>query len=227
MDVRILTALQVEAFLSSLSVPEQMTDVARTPEPPANLDKLSREATAVLRSAAPHVPLDENEEELEGQSNDFETEDEIVARALAEAERDRDSPSILDQHISSISAVSIPPTSLSNDAMNSDHAFPSLPNHQPESLEDDGDDEQAKEMMSRLMSLSGPAQPPGNVKLPSSPKREVGKGWNLPGYDDNRDQDLESWCCKCISANRLNRTGLLADFPWLKAYAIRTRYSFA
>jgi len=87
------------------------------------------------------------------------------------------------------------PSSTSDDEEDGAAAFPSIPDHLPAPKDEDEDDEPTRAVMSRLLGLSGPFQAPG-AKLPSPPKREVGKGWNLPGYDDTRDEDLDSWCCE-------------------------------
>ena len=128
---------------------------------------------------------------------DIETEDEIVARAV-----DGASLEVTSQPMNvSRSFASSPPPNKSDaqtptrqveaeDEEDATFSFPILPTHLPNTEETD---DQADAMMSRLYGLSGPSHVPGTT-LPPPPKA-VAKGWDLPGYDDSRDDDLESWCC--------------------------------
>ena len=146
--------------------------------------------------------------------DDLETEEEIIARALAEASLDRttdppDSPTELDGPRGTSldaarpqqSATSAPAPAPSD---NDPFSFPSLPTHMPADSVDDFEpiDQDTQARMDLLLGLSGPAVPPQSraskpgPTLPTVPKRQIGQGWNLPGYNDARDQDLESWCCE-------------------------------
>lgn len=76
-------------------------------------------------------------------------------------------------------------------------SLPALPTHEP-TLDDEVVDDDLQKRMDLLLGLSGPKAKPGPTQpvLPSAPKRQVGQGWNLPGYNDNRDDDLDTWCCR-------------------------------
>ena len=148
----------------------------------------------MLRDSKPFLPTSQDQEEIE----DIETEDIILSRALEEVALENVQP------LSSTSSYTQHGTSnqlfnpmTANDNETSDRTFPKLPTvtKLPMTEENDEDEKNAEVMMSRLLGLTRPSQAPG-LKLPSPPKREVGKGLNLPGYDDSRDDDIDSWCCK-------------------------------
>lgn len=95
-------------------------------------------------------------------------------------------------------------------------SFPSIPTAAPIPKADDGDEDELEARMRLLTGLSGPSAAPfgaikgngGGSGLPSVPSarpgqakapddaRQVGQGWNLPGWADGRDDDLDSWCCE-------------------------------
>lgn len=83
-------------------------------------------------------------------------------------------------------------------------ALPSLPSL-PTFESDDADvDPDSKARMDALMGLKGPSIFPNTPsKAPTKkddalgpPPRAPGQGWNIPGYVDARDDDLDSWCCE-------------------------------
>ena len=135
------------------------------------------------------APEDEDED-----IEDVETEDEIVARALAEADLEAKSQPMGASRSSppDLNDTPSPPHQMhaGNDEDDT-FSFPTLPTQLPSAEEPD---DQAYAMISRLQGLSGPSHVPGTA-LPPPPKA-IGKGWNLPGYDDARDDDLDSWCCE-------------------------------
>ena len=187
---------QVEAFLASLSAPQAKLKNQYLPSPRETHRKLSQEASAAINDTKSHLFLPDEGEE----PDDFETEQEITTRALAETKLDEFPSPTLDSRMHSPSS---PPERLPSPPRNhADNdqalAFPSLPHHQLLLGSEEEHDEPTKATMSCLMGLSGPSESPG-TRLPSPPKREVGKGWNLPGYEDARDDDIESWCCEFIS----------------------------
>jgi hypothetical protein len=81
-------------------------------------------------------------------------------------------------------------------------AWPAAPSHVPVEIEDkEKEDEEAVKRMEVLMGLNGPThelQKPSGSQSARTPGdgRDVGKGWNIPGFGDENDDDLESWCCK-------------------------------
>ncbi|ORY21460.1 hypothetical protein BCR39DRAFT_601282 [Naematelia encephala] len=92
--------------------------------------------------------------------------------------------------------------------------FPEIPIDLPrsEGEEEADDDDETKRLMDRLLGLSGPTtislpkvptSTPGDShsKVTTTPgdsaKKEVGKGYGLHGWNDERDDDLDSWCCIC------------------------------
>lgn len=185
---------------------------------------LEREAEDILRLTSQHLeprpPTSGNlgEEEAE-EAEDFETEEEILRRAMDESRMER-------KNIGSSSSNPRPVTSDEDDAEDESlndngppagrgedssaarsaspqFSFPSLPSHTPEdTTEMDPIDPDIDAKMSLLLGLSGPRTAPGPPRLPSPPKddkRKPGQGWNLPGYKDDRDDDPDSWCCMFIS----------------------------
>ncbi|KAI9635631.1 uncharacterized protein MKK02DRAFT_44329 [Dioszegia hungarica] len=196
----------VEAFIASLATAQCQSG---TPEP------TSTEAHAILREtrhlAEPPVPANAqmntagsgDEEEV----YDGETEQEILERALEEAELEVDEEQ--KQKAAQAASGLEPTVGLSNDgaALTKDEVdlFPSIPTHVPaqELDEADQDDPAVDARMAMLLGLPGPSIHPGGPKLPSAPTskpaqgRQAGQGWNLPGWEDGRDEDLDSWCCIC------------------------------
>jgi len=184
-----------------------------------NLETEAREALDATRGYADLSAKDKSDEEdAEEDAVDFETEDEILLRALEEAELDAETrqkngktrseddeeevpheketeQDILARARSLATESKQPPSPTAADEPA--FSFPSLPNHIP-TTEDDNDDDDDKESaakMALLLGLSGPNTKPG-PSLPSPPKdRKPGQGWNLPGYKDDNDEDPDSWCC--------------------------------
>ena len=168
---------------------------------------LSRDAKAVLQESQPFVDDEENQrtdnEEDQG-VEDFETEEEVIAKALAEAalerkeEKNQKVQSTHDPDNDRVESSQTQSSNLEDDLF----SFPSLATHEPIPEEEDRIDDDLKKRMDLLLGLSGPLAAPtnkqhsGEPSLPDPPKREVGQGWNLPGYNDSRDNDLESWCCE-------------------------------
>ena len=159
-----------------------------------------------------------NEEDAEEDADDYETEDEILLRALEEAELDAETrqkngktrsgeeeeevpheketeQDILARARSLATESKQPPSPTATDEPA--FLFPSLPTHIPETQDDNDndDDTESAAKMALLLGLSGPNTKPG-PRLPSPPKdRKPGQGWNLPGYKDDNDEDPDSWCC--------------------------------
>jgi len=62
--------------------------------------------------------------------------------------------------------------------------------------------------MQALLGLRGPSifpAPPSAAPKKKAPgpgpgpaPRRPGQGWGIPGFDDNRDEDTDSWCCELI-----------------------------
>ncbi|BEJ17224.1 hypothetical protein CspHIS471_0606250 [Cutaneotrichosporon sp. HIS471] len=82
-------------------------------------------------------------------------------------------------------------------------------------LEDD-DPPDMKARMDLLRGLRGPSN------FPTVPRRELkdemgppprapGQGWGIPGYDDGRDDDLDSWCSICNKDAELRCRGCEGD----------------
>ncbi len=199
----LLIVIQIEAFLASLSERNPASKNPGHSQTDSNARQLSREATAALKDAGPYMKdsRDISGGQSEAGVEDLETEEEILARALEEAKLVRtSSPNTPGSPGSSEGdRVSSSPKQGGSDDDNHDFAFPGLPNHLPTAPAEEDDDKSTRAMMSRLLGLSGPSQAP-SAKLPSPLKREVGKGWTLPGYDDTRDDDMDSWCCESPSS---------------------------
>ncbi|ORX36158.1 hypothetical protein BD324DRAFT_630410 [Kockovaella imperatae] len=183
---------EVEAYLANLAStdpPEgDFSDpLADRGSSSATKSVLARDARRALDAASAVLPRDGQAGEEEVANDDGETEEEILARALAEAALEKDQLPSDDPH---------------ETISNTSFAFPSLPSHIP--VDEDPEpgpevniDDDTRKRMDLLLGLSGPAQKPGQASLPAVPKRAPGQGWNLPGYNDARDDDLESWCCIC------------------------------
>ncbi|TXT15907.1 hypothetical protein VHUM_00410 [Vanrija humicola] len=182
----------------------------------------------VLRNAAANNSLDHGPADVE----DFETEDEILARALAEAAIEDDDevevgaggssspPSARPSRTAGVSA------GLEGDDASSAAALASLSGLQtlptlPDLVDDDEEplDAESKARMDALLGLRGPslfpAPPTRDPKAKDSalgpPPRAPGQGWNIPGYDDGRDEDLDSWCSICNKDAQLRCHGCDGD----------------
>lgn len=164
----------------------------------AELLKQAREVTDPTDRAG-----DQSTEDRAGEPPDDETEEEILERALAEAALD-DAREV---------SAEREPAEPEPEPAEPDHAelaiqlpstlalpLPSLDNVSVEAEDDDED--QAK--IDALMRLQGPSLFPS---VPSSaplkkgelgpPPKVPGQGFNLPGFNDARDEDLDSWCSAC------------------------------
>lgn len=185
----------MNAFLASLSqttAPEDLSTGDVSSE-----RQLGLEADKALDLARQHMNHEREDKPEDEDDPAEETEEEILAKALAEA---------------SIENLHEPETIPGNDSRIGDRhderddggerdsdvadpfTFPSLPTHVPKD-DEELEDEETKKKMDILLGLSGPSVKPSNPILPSAPKRDVGQGWNLPGFQDERDNDLDSWCC--------------------------------
>jgi hypothetical protein len=192
---------------------------------------LEKEARDALKASSGYIehPTKTEVDEGDGTEEDFETEDEILLRALEEAElevetRSRDPVSHLEEEddiayeketeqdilararaLAATQAQAQPQTrhTPSSDIKSTDEpelSFPALPTHIPIDESQDPLDKDAEARMALLLGLSGPSTKPGPPRLPSPPKdRKPGQGWNLPGYRDDRDEDPDSWCCTSMS----------------------------
>ncbi|KAK1926592.1 hypothetical protein DB88DRAFT_482389 [Papiliotrema laurentii] len=200
---------EVEAYLANLSN-AQIPDEKPIAGPSISASKrLAREARAALKESEGFVgqeDLDAREEGDHDESDDepFETEEVIIARALDEAslseQHDQSGQVQEPQSTDQASAISNPKSPTTQPTDDDAFSFPSLPAHEP--LVAEPEDDQLQKRMELLLGLKGPSVAPGAPKasgpvLPTVPKREVGQGWNLPGYNDSRDNDLDSWCCIC------------------------------
>lgn len=123
-------------------------------------------------------------------------------RAPAKAQEDEDPDAVLRAALESRT-----PPAEDQEEEEPEFSFPALPTHTPQlpppssggdgGGDDAGDDAQRR--MDILMGLNGPTQKPTpRFPVPPSDKggRQAGQGWSLPGWDDTRDDDLASWCCK-------------------------------
>lgn len=125
-----------------------------------------------------------------------EAEEQIITRALEEASLEK-----LHDPPDPATDPGPPKVSVHDERISDPFNFPAIPTHAP--VTDEGSDEAGTEEDARmrlLMGLSGPTSKP-TTKLPTAPsakptERQAGQGWNLPGYVDERDDDLESWCCE-------------------------------
>jgi hypothetical protein len=127
-----------------------------------------------------------------------EAEQEILERALAEAELEAD------EELDARGTITSTPTpnevrGVQSEPDASAALFPSLPTHQPLADPDDPTEADDDPRMALLLGLSGPSQQPGGAPVPPVSAvlpRQAGQGWNLPGWQDGRDEDLDSWCCR-------------------------------
>ncbi|WWD08121.1 hypothetical protein V865_006232 [Kwoniella europaea PYCC6329] len=159
---------------------------------------LAKDAIEALKAAESHIPSigrNEGEEasEEEGEEDQEETEEQILIRALEEANLDK---------------LHDPANDEADEEANEDNdqqqnttpgleglSFPSLPTHIPK--EDDEEvDEETKKRLDALMGLSPSPLRPGQTQQGPTTKT-IPKGWSLPGFDMNRDDDTDSWCCIC------------------------------
>ena len=222
-----MTDLQVEAYLANLSN-AQIPDEKPIAGPSISASRrLAREARAALKESEGFVgqeDLDAREEGDHDESDDepFETEEVIIARALDEAslseQHDQSGQVQEPQSTDQASAISNPKSPTTQPTDDDAFSFPSLPAHEP--LVAEPEDDQLQKRMELLLGLKGPSVAPGAPKasgpvLPTVPKREVGQGWNLPGYNDSRDNDLDSWCCEFYSRDATANVMSPADDRYL------------
>jgi hypothetical protein len=229
----------VNAFIASLSAPgapiaqrnESVSTVLRDTKPTSSHGRaLEKEAKDALAATNGYLDNEddatEHKEEDDENAEDFETEDEILLRALEEAEQEVDQDiksgklrsgeeedGVADENeteqdiIARAKALSLnpprdPSASSSPEPRDSPTlSFPSLPTHLPTEAEEEDFDAEAQARMNMLLGLSGPSTQPGPPRLPTPPKdvgsdRKPGQGWNLPGYKDDMDDDPDSWCCE-------------------------------
>lgn len=81
----------------------------------------------------------------------------------------------------------------------------------PELKDDDDVPPDMKARMELLSRLRGPSnfpavprrEPKKEEKGMGPPPRAPGQGWGIPGYDDGRDDDLDSWCSECLGLGML------------------------
>jgi len=200
---------QVEAYLASVSAGDIPAELPERSEAGPSDKALSQEAQDALREAG-HLDSDRDKgngstgssDESEAELDELETEEDIVAKALAEAALDRKAGLTEDSDAEDAAIGNQVPEEQATKPIGTAEpedelfSFPSLPTHipadEPEPIDDD-----FQQRMNLLLGLSGPtARPFSKPLLPDPPKREVGQGWNLPGYNDTRDSDIDSWCCR-------------------------------
>lgn len=210
----------MEAFLASLSAAQPDIGSSKRSKSDIKLYNadLAKEADVLLRQSRNVIEPLASDQDLASEDitdgaggddteADHETEQEILERALAEAEMEAEAEQKERKLAASTGTTVLPQEPASTDSDNetdSDFAFPSIPNHQPlsEGEPDDQNDVDIDSRMSLLLGLSGPSAKPGEPKLPTVPSskpvpgRQAGQGWNLPGWEDGRDEDLDSWCCE-------------------------------
>ena len=138
----------------------------------------------------------DNDDEVHAEENE-ETDEDVIAKALAGASLERVSDPC-DQPAYRPPTPDRPDKRTSNAGLDEpSFSFPSLPTHVPTEEDSSPTDDDTHKRMNLLLGLTGPTARPGTQPvLPSVPKRQAGQGWNLPGYDDSRDNDLDSWCCE-------------------------------
>ncbi|WWC58992.1 uncharacterized protein I303_101538 [Kwoniella dejecticola CBS 10117] len=171
-----------------------------------DMEGLDKEAKNALKDAKTLIPTSDEKEEVdadhEQEEEDEETEEQILTRALEEAslERLHDPPSIRQD-----SDVDEKGRSASQgDTRRLDElgglSFPSLPTHVLQETDNDDPaedvDEDTKKRLNALLGLSPSPHKPGQAPTKDIPK-VAPKSWNLPGFDLNRDEDTETWCCIC------------------------------
>jgi hypothetical protein len=163
-----------------------------------------------LNATSGYIDSSDKGDAQEEEGEDFETGDEILLKALEQAELDAETRTKHGQkntdenevpyeketeqdiiaRARALTKQSPPPTETDEPGF----SFPSLPTHIPVD-ESEQDDKDASAKMALLLGLSRPTTNPG-PRLPSPPKdRKPGQGWNLPGYKDDNDEDPDSWCC--------------------------------
>ncbi|WVQ68806.1 uncharacterized protein L199_007015 [Kwoniella botswanensis] len=185
----------VEKFLASCISAHSHNPILSGQSTGKTLAKDAREALEDAKQHIPPIRRNEGEEasEEEGEEDQEETEEQILIRALEEASLDKSHDPAHDQV---------------DEEANKDNdqqqniipgleglSFPSLPTHIPK--EDDEEvDEETKKRLDALMGLSpSPIRPEQTQRGPIT--KTVPKGWSLPGFDMNRDDDTDSWCCIC------------------------------
>lgn len=134
-----------------------------------NTTNIQQDADRILLETSGASGVKELDDERD---SDDETEEQIIECAVAEAALEKETE---DDPFAKISLQSAP-TDLP------DEADPSLTSR-----------------INLLLGLSGPSTQPGFPTVPTVPtdsKRQTGQGWNLPGWQDTRDNDLDSWCCE-------------------------------
>lgn len=199
------------ANLSSTEIPDDL------PEAGPSTSRLTQEAKRTLSDAEPFVNRNEDRPEDDGDDADeegvFETEEEIIERAMAEAALEQRDEKQQDEVGKQKDPALTTSTNLATQKKDDEPPdtdnpgfpplfLPALPTHDPifkDEDEDGGVDDDLQKRMNLLLGLSGPTLKPGQPTqpvLPSAPKRQVGQGWNLPGYNDHRDDDLDTWCCE-------------------------------
>ncbi|OCF59262.1 hypothetical protein L486_03765 [Kwoniella mangroviensis CBS 10435] len=185
----------VEDFLASFISGPSHSHILSEQSTGNTLAKDAREALEDAKSHIPPIRRNKGEEasEEEGEEDQEETEEQILIRALEEASLDR---------------LHDPADDQADEKANEDNdqqqntipgleglSFPSLPTHVPK--EDDEEvDEETKKRLNALMGLSPSPIRPGQTQQ-GPPTNTVPKGWSLPGFDMNRDDDTDSWCCIC------------------------------
>ncbi|BEI94080.1 uncharacterized protein CcaverHIS019_0605390 [Cutaneotrichosporon cavernicola] len=84
-------------------------------------------------------------------------------------------------------------------------------------LREDDDPPDMKAKMDLLRGLKGPSNFPTVPRREPKkdemgpPPRAPGQGWGIPGYDDGRDDDLDSWCSICNKDAELRCRGCEGD----------------
>ncbi|CAK9784972.1 hypothetical protein CC85DRAFT_289534 [Cutaneotrichosporon oleaginosum] len=98
-------------------------------------------------------------------------------------------------------------------------ALSSLSRPLPELQDDDDVPADMKARMDLLSGLRGPSnfpavprrEPKKEEKGMGPPPRAPGQGWGIPGYEDGRDDDLDSWCSICNKDAELRCRGCDGD----------------
>ncbi|WWC87336.1 uncharacterized protein L201_002225 [Kwoniella dendrophila CBS 6074] len=190
----------IEDFLASIAA----TPSHEIKDENTNPSSLVKDAKAALKQAKPHIQdAEQDQENSEDDVEDVETEEQILIRALEEArlEKFHEPSGTLDRQDDQAEDNPSPSTIGGLESL----AFPSLPTHIPQQQENEGVEELDAETTKRLNALMGlspsshkPGQSKSNTTTSASPvSKSTPKQWNLPGFDLNRDEDTESWCCIC------------------------------
>lgn len=153
-----------------------------------------------------------------GEDDTEETEEQILERALAEASLEGTADVDVEEEGPAVGSEpprveagakseSKPTASILKDLdqHSPELSFPQLPSTSalpvPTFVDEDEADPEDQAKIDALMSLQGPSQfpsvptnkPLNKGELGPAP-RAPGQGWNLPGFNDARDEDLDSWC---------------------------------